>query len=107
MTLSEYLQAENMKASHLAERLEVPASTISRILNGQRRPSFGLMRKIAEVTGGKVTPNDFVAVALPDEASDDDSAPIPPSRPRYAPKPDAEAGSAETGEDEIEIGDAA
>ena len=37
-----------------------PASTISRVLNGDREPSLSLLRDISEATNGEVTPNDFM-----------------------------------------------
>ena len=63
MTLADFLQTENMTQSQLAARLSVSVSTVTRILNGKRGPGFELMREIANVTDGRVTPNDFVGVA--------------------------------------------
>ena len=60
MKLDSYLQKHNLKPSQFAASLGKPASTITRILNGTRLPSFGLMREIADATGGEVTANDFM-----------------------------------------------
>lgn len=60
MTLSEYLAKEDLKPSHLAAKMGVPASTVTRILRGERGPSWRVMAKIAEVTKGEVsTPADY------------------------------------------------
>ena len=63
MTLAEYIASENIKPSHLAARIGVSASTITRLLSGQRSPTIKFAAKIAEATNGKVTPNDFAGVA--------------------------------------------
>jgi len=59
MTLSEYLTSNSKKPSHFADEVGVPASTITRILNGDRRPGLPLLLKILKATNGIVTPNDF------------------------------------------------
>ena len=73
MKLAEFLQVENIKASHLAIRLGVSGSTITRILSGDRGPSWKLARKIAEITNNRVMPNDFIFVAT-DFKNDDEAA---------------------------------
>lgn len=65
MTLSEYLVAEGMKASQFAERLGMPASTILRIISGQREARIGTAAKIVEATGGKVGFADLVIEPAP------------------------------------------
>lgn len=60
MKLADYLTSENMKPLHLAQIVGVKASTISRILKGERDPSFKLMAKIEDATGGAVSPDDFM-----------------------------------------------
>lgn len=71
MRLAEYLKSENLKPSHLALRLSVPASTITRLAKGERKPSLDLAKKIADATDGHVTPNDFAGI---DSASSDGAA---------------------------------
>lgn len=44
----------------LAQKLEVDASTLSRIEQRQLRPSMALAERIAHATGGRVMPNDFI-----------------------------------------------
>lgn len=60
MTLTEYLAANNLTASAFAERLDVPPSTVIRLIKGERSPRLELLRKIMAATDGEVTPNDFV-----------------------------------------------
>lgn len=61
MTLAQYLAAIDKKPSVFAAELGVPASTITRILKGERSPGLDLMRRIREHTEGSVSPNDFVS----------------------------------------------
>lgn len=65
MTLSEYLAEENLKPSQFAERLGMPASTIHRIINGQREARISTAAKIVEGTGGKVGFADLIVEAAP------------------------------------------
>lgn len=60
MRLSDYLDREKISPSAFAASLGMPASTITRILKGARRPSFGVLQRIAEKTNGEVSsPDDF------------------------------------------------
>ena len=60
MTLEAFLALNNLRPSKLAAEIDVPASSISRLLNGSRpSPSLELMVKIMLGTSGQVTPNDF------------------------------------------------
>lgn len=68
MKLETYLSQTGMKPSAFAAELGVPASTITRILRGERSPSLGLMAVIREKTGGLVQPNDFLPAPTPTEA---------------------------------------
>lgn len=60
MKLAAYLAQENLSPSQFADRLGVPASTVSRILQGEREPRLGTIAKIREATNGLVTANDFM-----------------------------------------------
>lgn len=60
MKLHDYLQGTNTKPSQLAARMGKPASTITRLLKGTRRPSIELARQISDATDGAVTANDFM-----------------------------------------------
>ena len=61
MKLADYLTANDIRPSAFAAQVGVPASTIIRLLKGER-PSTGLelLAKIAAATNGKVMPNDFL-----------------------------------------------
>ena len=60
MKLIDYLHRENLTATGFAKRIEVPPSTITRLLTGQRSPRLDLLEKVMTGTEGAVTPNDFV-----------------------------------------------
>lgn len=60
MTLQEYLTDRDIKPSVFAAEIGVPASTITRVLNGERSPGLDLLRTIRDKTNGAVTPNDFL-----------------------------------------------
>lgn len=61
MNLAAYLSERNIKAATFASEIGVPASTISRILKGERDPRGATIRKIVEGTGGKVSAADLLA----------------------------------------------
>lgn len=63
MRLSEYLEAKKLKPSRFAEMVGVPASTITRLVRGERSPGIELIEKIVKATDGAITPNDFIAPA--------------------------------------------
>ena len=60
MTLEEYLASHDQKPFAFAAEIGVPASTITRLLKGERSPRLDLIRKIHAATSGKVTANDFM-----------------------------------------------
>jgi transcriptional regulator with XRE-family HTH domain len=63
MKLADYLDAEKVSATTLADRVGVSVSTITRAARGEILPSRELMGKIFEATGEAVTPNDFFGIA--------------------------------------------
>jgi transcriptional regulator with XRE-family HTH domain len=65
MKLDQYLRDKGIKASEFAARLGRPASTITRLINGDRRPSLSLMQEIALATNGDVMANDFMPEPAP------------------------------------------
>lgn len=69
MTLHEYLAANQMKPSAFAAKAGLPASTITRILNGERQPGLDVMKAVRDATDGQVQPNDFLD-ALPTPTSE-------------------------------------
>ena len=60
MKLISYLRKHGLTASGFAEKIGRPASTITRLLNGDTEPRMDLLRAIHTETGGKVAPNDFL-----------------------------------------------
>jgi len=54
MKLRDYLSANGLSASAFAGMVGTAQPTISRILNGKRRPSPSMAREIERITGGKV-----------------------------------------------------
>lgn len=63
MTLSEYLAETGVKPSQFAEKLGMPASTILRIISGQREARIGTAAKIVKATDGKVGFADLIIEA--------------------------------------------
>jgi len=67
MKLSTYLEQEGLSAAAFAARLGVPASTVTRIMRGERTPRLETARKIEAATGGAVTGSDFLGTVAPEE----------------------------------------
>ena len=63
MKLSEYLSRTSTPRQDFAETIGVSAETVRRYVAGQRIPEKEIMSKIAAVTGGQVTANDFFGIA--------------------------------------------
>jgi len=59
MKLKDYRLKHGLTAEQLALAVGVTKATICRYEKGKRKPKDEIMRKISEVTKGKVTPNDF------------------------------------------------
>ena len=60
MTLLDHLKATGETVSDFAARIGEADNTIRKIAYRQRQPSLPLAVKIAEATGGAVTPADMV-----------------------------------------------
>lgn len=60
MKLAVYLKTHEIQPSAFAAAIGTPASTVTRLLRGERSPGIELMAKIKAATGGEVTPNDFL-----------------------------------------------
>jgi transcriptional regulator with XRE-family HTH domain len=69
MELSEYIKAQGLTPSGFAEQIGVPASTITRVMAGHRKPGFELLEKIHAATNGVVEPNDFLKQPTPSDPS--------------------------------------
>lgn len=63
MRLREFLKSNNLQMAEFAEKIGTTGPTVCRIAGGQM-PRRDLMIKIYEATGGLVTPNDLVGIAL-------------------------------------------
>jgi DNA-binding XRE family transcriptional regulator len=57
--LGEYIRAQGITRSEFARRMGVSAQAVNRYCDGDRIPRLPQLRKIYELTGGDVTPNDF------------------------------------------------
>jgi transcriptional regulator with XRE-family HTH domain len=60
MRLSDYLQETNTSCSVFAGRIGTSAVTVTRYLAGTRTPRRDVLQRIANVTKGAVTPDDFL-----------------------------------------------
>ena len=56
-TLAEYLKAEKIAQSAFAKIIEVDQSTVSKWISGENTPRPKQIRRIAEVTGNRVSPS--------------------------------------------------
>ncbi len=61
MKLETYLSERGIKPSVFAADIGVAASTITRVLKGERSPGFDLVMKIQRATKGKVKAADWYA----------------------------------------------
>lgn len=63
MKLSDYMTLTGLDDTALAERLGVDRTTVLRLRTGKTVPSWKVASRLAEVSSGAVTPNDFLAPA--------------------------------------------
>ena len=63
MRLPDYLKAKNIRRRAFAKDIGVCASRVTQLCAGDGWPSRDLAERIAEVTDGAVTPNDFVGLS--------------------------------------------
>jgi len=66
VTLSAYLKENNVTVEAFAASIGVSRMSVYRYLNGDNRPRWQILKRISDVTGGKVTPDSFMAA--PDES---------------------------------------
>ncbi|QRE76495.1 helix-turn-helix domain-containing protein [Methylobacterium aquaticum] len=69
MTLADYLAEQKLKPTQFARDASLPASTITRILRGEREPSSRTIRRIVQATGGRVTAAELIVASLPEESA--------------------------------------
>lgn len=60
MKLASWLEEKNINRRDFAGRIGVSEVAVTRYLNGDRIPRRAHMLRIAEVTSGEVTANDFM-----------------------------------------------
>lgn len=58
--LTVWRKAENLSQAELAEKLGVSRWMVNRLEVGERTPSMALANRLNDLSGGKVTPNDFL-----------------------------------------------
>lgn len=69
MTLSDFLSAKGLKPAAFARTVGLSASTVTRILDGSRRPTLDVALKIVRATDGKVSCEELAAIAHPQKVS--------------------------------------
>lgn len=70
MKLRQWLDDRDMTATAFAKAAGLDVSTITRVINGERRPDWSTLTKILDATNGEVTPNDFIPEAEPPPAAE-------------------------------------
>ena len=60
MKLQDYIKQNGLRKDWFARKVGVTPQTLHNWLTGQAEPSTTNKRKVYSVTGGNVTPNDFV-----------------------------------------------
>lgn len=68
VTLSAYLEQNNVSYEAFAATLGVSAMSVSRWARGQNFPRRETLQRIKQVTGGQVTPDSFLS-KVPSEAA--------------------------------------
>jgi transcriptional regulator with XRE-family HTH domain len=59
MTLEEYIQTHRVTEGAIAAKAKCTQGTVNRVRHGMGNPTFDLLRRISEATGGKFTPGEF------------------------------------------------
>ncbi len=65
MTITEFLAQSETSDAALAEAIGVSRQSLHRYKTGERRPEWDVLERLAKVTNGNVTPNDFIDVPRP------------------------------------------
>lgn len=60
MKLAEWIKAKGLTRARFAEMIEVSPGMVTVYCDGSSWPSRAAAKRISEVTGGEVTPNDFL-----------------------------------------------
>ena len=65
MKLGEYLKQVGTTRDAFAEAIGVDVVSLGRYITGARRPAWGVLRKIRDQTGGRVSADDFMDPPIP------------------------------------------
>ena len=65
MQLNDWLEKKRMKRTVFADAIHVSPSYITALCSGDAWPGREIAANIVAVTGGKVSPNDFLAAKPP------------------------------------------
>jgi len=68
--LREWREARSLSAAAFAGMIESSSASVIRLEQGKQSPSFDLLKRIHEATGGAVTPNDFLPASEPAAAAE-------------------------------------
>jgi transcriptional regulator with XRE-family HTH domain len=63
MKLGDYLSAKSIRRADFAQMIGRSPEAVRRYMKGERKPEEDTMRRIAEITEGEVTANDFFGIA--------------------------------------------
>lgn len=69
MRLSDWMRLQGLSDDQVAEKVEVDRATISRIRRGKHKPSWRVIERLHEITGGDVGADDFLKPELPSGAA--------------------------------------
>lgn len=65
MTLDEWMRLRGLGDAAVAVYAQVHRATVSKLRRGKKLPSARLMARFANLTNGKVSPNDWFAAGSP------------------------------------------
>lgn len=68
MQLADFLTEKNLSVIKFAERIAVSRQAVHRYLNGQQKPEWDVLERIARETDGRVMPNDFISPQVSEAA---------------------------------------
>lgn len=86
MRFVDWLNISALTLGDVAQRLGTSSETVRRYVTGARSPGFDAMKSIFGLTGGLVTPNDWVGVGhQPDAPSGDAGSASLPGGPDHPP----------------------
>jgi transcriptional regulator with XRE-family HTH domain len=60
MTLKQYMKRSNLTQADLTRKISISRAMVSRLLSGQRKPSFAMAKLIQAKTKGAVKEGDWI-----------------------------------------------